>query len=180
MKKVILISFLLINFSVISQTYFTRTGETNFSASVKAFVPVEAINNSTTVLLKSSSGEIAAQLFITAFDFKIALMQEHFNENYMDANKYPKSFFKGKLKDFNFPEINKKTSYQLLGTLTIKGIEKDISTVADVFFYNGKISLTSEFTILPKDFEIAIPSIVRKKIAEKINVSLNYELVEKK
>ena len=81
MKKVLFFLFFSVTISGASQTYFTRTGTTNFKASVTAFEPVEATNKSTTVILKTSTGAIAAQLFITAFQFRVALMQEHFNRS---------------------------------------------------------------------------------------------------
>ena len=95
MKKIALILFLLISFSTFAQKYFTKTGNTQFKASVEAFEPVEATNNSTTAIININSGEIASLLFIKAFNFRVALMQEHFNENYMDSSTFPKATFKG-------------------------------------------------------------------------------------
>jgi polyisoprenoid-binding protein YceI len=110
----------------------------------------------------------------------VALMQEHFNENYMDSDKFPKAVFRGKLNDFDFKNISNKKKYNLVGTLTVRGIKKEISTTANVSLSNRKLSINSTFVLAPQDFKIDIPAIVRKKIADKINVTLNYELVEKK
>ena len=180
MKKVLFFLFFSVTISGASQTYFTRTGTTNFKASVTAFEPVEATNKSTTVILKTSTGAIAAQLFITAFQFRVALMQEHFKENYMDSNKHPKAVFRGEIADFNFTEVNTKKEYALSGTLTLRGVKKQINTIATITLDGDKIILSSQFTVAPQDFDIAIPKIVRKKIAETIYITLNYELVEKK
>jgi polyisoprenoid-binding protein YceI len=180
MKKSILFLLFFVTFSTFSQTYFTRTGNTDFKASVEAFEPVEATNNSTTVILKTASGDFAAQLFVTAFKFKVALMQEHFNENYMDSNKFPKAIFRGKLIDFNFSKIAEKKEYLLTGSLTVRGVKKEISTKASVILVDGKINVLAKFTVAPQDFDIDIPNVVRKKIADKININLNYDLVEKK
>ena len=166
--------------AALSQTYFTRTGFTEFKASVEAFEPVEAKNNSTTAILKTQSGDIAAQLFINAFKFRVALMQEHFNENYMDSDKFPKAVFRGKLNNFNFSELSGEQEYDLVGSLTIRGIKKDISTKAKVKKEGDQLVLTAAFSVEPKDFDIEVPSIVRKKIAEKINITIDYALVEKK
>ena len=111
MKKAVFFLFLFVTISGHSQTYITRTGNTDFKAPVKAFEPVEATNNSTTVILKTTTGDLAAQLFMTAFQFKVALMQEHFNENYMNSNKYPKAMFRGKLTDFNFSKVGIKKEH---------------------------------------------------------------------
>lgn len=164
----------------ISQTYFTRTGSTEFKASVEAFEPVEAKNNSTTAILKVKTGDIAAQLFINAFKFRVALMQEHFNENYMDSDKFPKAVFRGKLKDFDMSSIGDGKEFDLTGTLTVRGVAKEISTKAMIKKQGEKILLTTKFSVKPGDFDIKIPSVVRKKIAESINVNISYELVEKK
>jgi len=177
-KKYFLLTFLVATHIICAQKYFTRTGTTNFKASVEAFEPVEAKNKSTTVILKTDTGDIAAQLFITAFKFKVALMQEHFNENYMDSDKHPKATFRGKLKGFNIDIL--KNEYPLVGTLTVRGIKKEIETTAALEMVDGSIRLTSNFSVKPQDFDIKIPNIVRKKIAESINITLNYELFEKK
>ena len=98
MKKLkLLILFLFLSASVFAQKYYTKTGTTEFRASVKAFEPVAARNNSTSAVLDSKTGNIAALLFINAFHFKVGLMQEHFNENYMDSNRHPKAVFRGKI-----------------------------------------------------------------------------------
>ena len=106
MKKVALVLFLLISFSTFAQKYYTKTGNTQFKASVEAFEPVEATNNSTTAIINVTSGEIASLLFVKAFNFRVALMQEHFNENYMDSSTFPKATFKGLISDFNLSDIS--------------------------------------------------------------------------
>ena len=95
MKKVAITLFLLVSFSTFAQKYYTKTGNTQFKASVEAFEPVEATNKSTTAIININSGEIASLLFVKAFNFRVALMQEHFNENYMDSGTFPKAIFKG-------------------------------------------------------------------------------------
>ncbi len=180
MKKVILILCLILSQIGVGQTYFTRTGFTEFKASVKAFEPVEAKNNSTTVILKTQSGDIAAQLFISAFKFRVALMQEHFNENYMDSDKFPKAVFRGKIENFDLNSISGTSELDLKGTLTVRNVKKEIQTKAKVSKEGDKIRLQSTFIVEPGDFEIKIPNIVKKKIADKIIISIDYELVEKK
>ena len=181
MKRILIMCMFLAVGTVSAQKYFTKTGETDFKASVEAFEPVEAKSNSTTVILKVDSGDLAALLFIKSFHFKVALMEEHFNENYMDSDKHPKATFRGKLKDFNMSDLSSTAKeYQLSGTLTVRGKAKEITTTAKVSKDGEKITVKSMFTVKPQDFDIDIPSIVRNKIAKEINVTLNYELIEKK
>ena len=176
----IFVLFLFITQVVFSQKYFTRTGTTEFKASVDAFEPVEAKNNSSTAILDTQNGKIASLLLIKAFRFRVALMQEHFNENYMDSDQYPKATFKGTIHNFNVKELDSSQEYKISGTLTIKGIEKRIESVGNLSKKGDQIVLKTTFSVAPQDFKIKIPSIVRKKIAERINIGIHYELSEKK
>lgn len=181
MKQLLVTLLLLVSLSISAQSkYFTKTGTTDFKASVEAFEPVEATNKSTTVILNTSNGDIAALLFVKAFHFEIALMEEHFNENYMDSDKFPKATFKGNLEGFDINKLsNEVAEVNLKGVLNVRGQEKTIETIAKLSKVDGKILLLANFSVAPQDFDIDIPKIVRKKIAEQINVNLNYELVQK-
>jgi hypothetical protein len=180
MKKYILLFALgLIGQLMYSQKYYTRTGSTHFNSSVATFEPVEAINNSTTVILDSNSGKMAAQLFVNAFQFKVALMQEHFNENYMDSDQYPKASFTGQLDNFDTTVQATPKSYTLSGVLKIRGVAKNIATIAKIRREGDTLILRANFSVKPEEFKIKIPSIVRKKIAKEIKITLKYELVKK-
>lgn len=178
--RITVLLFLFISQSIFSQKYFTRTGNTEFKASIDAFEPVEAKNNSTTVVLDTKNGDIAALLLIKAFKFKVALMQEHFNENYMDSDTYPKATFSGKIIDFDLSEIDYEKNYTIKGILTIRNTPKNIETIGKFKKTDSKIFLSSSFIVSPEEFNIKIPSIVRKKIAKTVSVNFNYELSEKK
>ena len=181
MKKIALILFLLISFSTFAQKYFTKTGNTQCKASVEAFEPVEATNNSTTAIININSGEIASLLFVKAFNFRVALMQEHFNENYMDSSTFPKATFKGSISDFNFSNISSTEKKLLLkGILTVRGVEKEIETLATFSKKEDKLLMVTSFGVKPEDFNIKIPKIVSRKIAGTINISLAYEFIKKK
>jgi polyisoprenoid-binding protein YceI len=180
MKNTIVIIVLLVSLQLQAQKYFTRSGITQFKASEKAFEPIEATNKSTTAIVDTKKGIVVAQVFMAGFQFKNALMQEHFNENYMDSHQYPKATFKGKLKDFSITKLKDINSYKLNGIITIKGIEKEIQTTVTAKEENNTIHLSGSFFVSPEDFEIKIPSIVREKIAKQIQISIAYELVEKK
>ncbi|MEM6684732.1 MAG: YceI family protein [Bacteroidota bacterium] len=181
MKKILYLCMFFAVSTVVAQKYYTKTGKTYFKASVEAFEPVEATSESTTAVINMGTGEVAALLFIKSFHFRIALMEEHFNENYMDSDKYPKAKFKGKLEGFNMADISETPKeYKLSGTLQMREMEKAISTTAKLSKSGDNIILESFFTVKPQDFGIKIPSIVREKIAKEINITLNYELIEKK
>lgn len=180
MKIVLTFLFCLSTMIGVAQKYITKSGFTEFKASVEAFEPVEATNNSSTAVLNSETGEVAALMFIKAFKFDIALMEEHFNENYMDSNTYPKATFKGKISDFNIDNVTEKEKeFEIEGKLTIRGKEAPINTTATLKKKNDTIYVISTFSVKPGEFDIEIPSIVSSKISEKINISLNYELAKK-
>lgn len=181
MKNIIVIIIgLLMALHLNAQKYFTRTGITQFEASEKAFEPVKATNNSTTAILNTKTGAVAAQVFMAGFQFKNALMQEHFNENYMDSHKYPKATLKGVLNDFSKVKMTTDSSFILNGILTIKGIEREIQTEVLLKEENNRLYVTTDFSVHPEDFDINIPSLVRDKIAKEIQISIAYELIEKK
>ena len=106
-------------------------------------------------------------------------MQEDFNENYIESDKYPKSTFKGNITDMSNITALKDGSYKVnvSGDLMIHGVSKNIIAPATITIKDGKISATSSFNILIKDYNIKIPMIVTNKIAENIQmtVSCNYE-----
>jgi hypothetical protein len=180
-KNQILILFLLfLSFQLKAQKYFTRSGVTQFEASEKAFEPIEAINNTTTVILDIANGSILSQVFIAGFQFKNALMQEHFNENYMDTYQYPKATFKGNLINLSLENLNAVERFELSGTLSVRGIEKSIETKVNVKNKNNQIYISGMFFVSPQDFQIKIPSIVRDKVAKQIQINIDYELIEKK
>tara|TARA_R110000787_G_scaffold7987_1_gene26841 strand:+ start:1287 stop:1829 length:543 start_codon:yes stop_codon:yes gene_type:complete len=180
MKKLLPLVFLFLSGSIFAQKYYTKTGRTEFKASVEAFEPVEANNNSTTALIDIETGNIASLLFIKAFNFRVALMQEHFNENYMESNKFPKATFIGKIEGFNLSKILDSKEYPLKGTLTVRGVKKEVETIAIFTKQGDKLLMKASFGVKPEDFNIKIPKIVSKKIAGTINISLDYEFIEKK
>ncbi|BDD06819.1 YceI family protein [Aureibacter tunicatorum] len=181
MNRLLLIAIILLSdVSVNAQLYLTKTGLTKFKASVEAFEPVEAENHSSTAILNSSTGEVAGLLFLGGFEFEIALMQEHFNENFMESDKYPKASFKGVIEGFDFSKLEAKESdFIMNGTVTVRGIERSIKTVVYLSKIEQEVYVKSKFVLFPEEFDIDIPHIVRNKIAESVIVDINYVLHEK-
>lgn len=177
MKKIIyLIAFISIN--VFSQTkYLTKTGIINFEASVPSVEEVKAVNKSVTAILNADNGEFAALVFVKGFRFKNALMEEHFNENYAESDTYPKSTFKGKIKDFSVDKLKSTTAFKIDGTLTFHGKTKQVNDVIiNIIKDKDIISAMGDFKVSVSDFDIKIPKIVRDKVAEDVNVSFNFNL----
>ena len=178
MTRLFILFLVVIVPAVAAQKLYTKTGITQFKGSVDAFEPVEAINQSTSVVFNADTNEIAALIFIQAFEFKVALMQEHFNENYMESQDYPKATFKGFVTGFDYHK-KQESETTINGTLTIREQSRSIS-IQGVFERAGNtMILRSKFFVKPEDFGIQIPNIVRPKISDSIEVSLKYELAEK-
>lgn len=152
----------------------TKTGDIKFEASVPSFEEVKAQNKTATFLLNTENGEIAALALIKGFRFKIALMEEHFNENYIESNKYPKATFKGKIHGFSMAILSESNrEFIINGILELHGKSKEISIPAKIRKIENDIQLTSNFSVNADDFDIQIPKIVNNKVSKKVNISLD-------
>ncbi|MBR9846315.1 MAG: YceI family protein [Algicola sp.] len=177
--KTISILLLLICSSTLAQSKFiTKTGVINFEASVPSFEEVSATNESVTAIVNTENGEIAALALVKGFRFKNALMEEHFNENYAESDKFPKATFKGKLVDFSLEK--NETTYLLNGEISFHGKTIAIQNViVKASIHVDKIILTGEFITKASDFDIEIPKIVRNKITEDITITFQFEMIQK-
>jgi len=172
----------LTNFNkIISQNKFIdKNGTLTFEASEKVFEDVKAINKTTAAIFDESSGEIAAIALIKEFKFKNALMEEHFNENYIESYRHPRATFKGVLLDFDISRLTfKKKKFKLKGTLALRGKERQLETFLTIKKINSTIFIAGNFVVSPEDFSIEIPKIIRNKIAKNVSVSLNFKLNKK-
>ena len=157
--------------------YYTRNGSIGFEASVPSFEEVKTTNNTVTSILNVTTGEIAVLALVKGFRFKIALMEEHFNESFAESTKFPKATFEGKIEEFFLDNLTtESTVYSLNGKLTFHGKSVYISPKAVISIDKNIIHLTSSFVLNPEDFNIKIPKIVRKKVAKEVIIRLNFIL----
>lgn len=166
--------------SVFGQRYFTKNGKINFDAtSPSSPERVEAVNRSATCVVDLKTGAIQFALLMKGFEFERALMEEHFNENYVESNKFPKSEFKGKVKDVDEIDFSKDGTYKLKvkGDITIHGETKEVETEGKLVVQGGKINADAEFNVKLSDFKISIPGLVADKVSKtaKITVSCSLE-----
>ena len=168
----------LLPLTVISQgRYITKTGELNFEASVPSFEEVKAKNGNVSAILNSDTGEFAALALMKGFRFKVALMEEHFNENYIESSKFPKATFKGKIKDFELSKLSDTAKeFIIAGTISMHGTDKLVELPATLEIVDNTVSMKLRFKLRPEDFNISIPKIVSSKIAEEIDVTAIYAL----
>jgi len=120
--------------------------------------------------INASTGDIIFQVPNTSFQFKKKLMQEHFNENYMESEKFPTSAFKGKLDKPIDLATNGSYKVNVAGNLMVHGVTKAYKSVADIVVNNGIATAKSVFKVRIADHNIEIPSLVFKNIAEFVEV----------
>lgn len=176
----ILLVFLSINTNVSAQKLITKTGSIKFQASMPSYEEVAAENKSVSAVLEQSTGDFASLVLIKGFRFKVALMEEHFNENYMESEKFSKATLKGKIEDFDISKIsNTPKNFTLKGDLTIHGKTKPVTVTVKISkVANGGVNMIGSFEAKPEDYGIEIPSLVRKKIADKVKIDYNFLLTK--
>jgi len=179
-KKMILflVVFMAANSPIKGQVYFTKNGSISFFSKT-ILQNIQADNNEVISILNLQTGALQFSLLNTAFHFPKAKMEEDFNENYMESDKYPRSTFKGSIANIDKIDFSKDGTWQanVTGDLMIHGVTKNITTSGKIIIKDGKISAAASFKILLEDYHIKIPSIVSNKISEniEINIDCNYE-----
>ena len=179
MKRLFLFVFLALGiqqFASAQDTFKTTAGEIKFNASTP-LEDINALNKVVNAILKSESGDFASVLLMKDFNFRKKLMQEHFNENYVESETYPKGYFTGKIENFSMDDLNATAKkYKVSGKLTIHGVTKNISPDVYLSKKGDGISLSSDFIVRPEDYEIEVPKLLWKKIAQEVEVSVNFKL----
>jgi polyisoprenoid-binding protein YceI len=174
MKSIITIfcCFLFVSVSNSQGKYLTKNGAINFYSKMP-MEDITADNDQVLSIIDASSGKMAISILMKSFLFKKALMQEHFNENYVESDKYPKATFKGSI--LNFDSLNETMSKtKVKGVLTIHGVSKEIIIDANFTKTEDAILVEGDFIVDVNDFNIEIPAVVAKNIAKKIKVSFNF------
>ncbi len=168
-------TLLATNFCVAQGIYTTTSAEISFF-SAAPIEDIKADSKNGISVLNLDTGEIVFQVKINSFQFEKSLMQEHFNENYMESEKFPKASFKGKITNWN---IQQNTSQDVLikGDLRMHGVFRSVEIPAKLQLRDGTLILESTFNVACEDYEIKIPKLLWKNIAEIIQVDLkaNYK-----
>ena len=176
MKNTLLI-IICIAFSSVafSQKMITRSGEIKFDATVSgAMDSVTATSTTVSSIFDKSNGDLVVQGLVKSFKFKSSLMEEHFNENYMESDKFPKTSFKGKVIGFE----GKSGSYDVEGELTIHGVSNKVKTKMIITF-GAKTSISGSFNVKLKEYKLEVPALAKKTLAETAKISLKLDLENK-
>lgn len=180
MKKITLIMILfLVSNQISAQKYSSKNGKVSFEASLPMVEDVFAQDVNNTVILNADTGDLASLSLVKNFKFKVKLMEEHFNENYAETTKYPKTTFKGKILNFDKTKLTETPQkFTLQGILNFHGVPRNMSSTATISSKDGQIFIKGNFIAKSADFKVTIPKMVMKKVAENVNVEYDYTLIK--
>ena len=182
-KTVFLLAIALLSVTVSAQKFITKNGFIGFYSHT-SMEDIKADNNQVAGVIDTGTGDVVFQVLIKSFHFDRALMEEHFNENYMESDKYPKSTFKGKIANPGSVTFAKNGTYDVTieGDLMIHNVTNKVSIKGTIEVVQGGLNANAKFKIVPEDYNIAIPSVVREKINKdlEVTVTMKYAPVENK
>jgi hypothetical protein len=181
LRSIVLTTLLFMSASVsFGQKYMTKNGYIKFFSET----PLETVlaeNKQVNAALDATTGDFIFKVLVQSFEFPKALMQEHFNENFIESEKYPNATFKGKVTNLKSCCFTKEGTNPVTveGDLTMHGVTKTISEPGTLIVTSdGKILAKSKFKLKPGDFNIQIPGAVLDKIASDIEVTVDVEMTK--
>lgn len=166
--------------TLFAQKYITREAMISFYGET-AVETIDPVSNQGSSVIDLEKKALAYQVQMKSFRFRKALMEEHFNENYVESETYPKAVFRGQFTEDVDLNSNDEQTITVKGNMNMHGVDRDLETTCTIVVNDdGTITLTSEFQLKPKDFDIHIPSAVRNKIAETFDVKVKgtYKIVK--
>lgn len=150
--------------------FITRQGFISFYSHTPV-EDIEAVNNQVLSIVDLNSGAVAVSLLMKSFQFEKALMQEHFNENYIESDKYPKANFEGKITNLSDILSGDNGVAMIAGDLTIHGITRPITMEGKLDITEESVRFEGSFMVTVADYDIKIPSIVARNIAKEVKVT---------
>lgn len=171
------VAVFLLFFSVSGQAqiYLSNNGKVSFYSKAP-LEDIEAHSQQMGGVVKADTREVAFSMPIKSFKFRKSLMQKHFNEKFMESDKYPKATFTGKLVDNTNLSQPGTYNVSVQGKLTIHGVTKDRTIKGTVVSDGNILQLTSDFKVRVADHQIKIPRLVFENIAEVVDVKLDMSL----
>lgn len=159
-------------FMASAQKYTVESGMITFFSDA-TLEDIKAENKKVASLFNSATGDIAFSVPINAFQFEKSLMQEHFNEKYMESDKFPKASFQGKILDADL-KASGEQSVKAIGKLTIHGVTKEVTIPGTLQIKDSKIVMQAKFIVKLEDYSVKIPQLMWQNIAEEVEVSLKF------
>jgi polyisoprenoid-binding protein YceI len=175
MMKVVLFLVILGSYVTgVNEKYLTKNGIARFYSKTD-LEDIRAENKQVLAIIDPATNSVAVSMLMKGFLFPKALMQTHFNENYVESDRYPKATFEGTYADPVDVSRNGTYNVNVKGRLSLHGVTREISVPASIVVTDGVLSGKTTFQLVPEDFKIAIPSLVRDKIARKVDVEILFE-----
>ncbi len=168
---------LLMSNAAISQIYLTRNGTIRFFSEAP-LENIEAVNRQVMSALNIETGEFVFRLPMRSFAFDKALMQEHFNDNFVESHKYPNASFQGEITSISAIDFKSNGTHEVIvsGALTIKDVTKNIAESGTLIINEGQIRGSAVFIVRPEDYNIRIPGRYVRNIASEIEVFVDVGL----
>lgn len=162
-------------FTAISQKYITKSGTIEIFSETSLFT-IEAKNTKVASVLNAETGEIVTSTLVRSFNFEEALVEEHFNENYMESHVYPKSLFKGTITNMKEVDLKKDGSYPITveGELTMHGVTNKITEKGTLEIKDGKVSAHLKFTVSLAAYKIEIEESYKDRIKDEIQLTVEF------
>jgi polyisoprenoid-binding protein YceI len=174
MKNLFVVLSLMIACSANAQLYRVKKDASSISFHSKTSMEdIEAVNKNPNGAIKVETGDVQFVVTMTSFKFKAALMEEHFNENYMESAKYPQGTFKGKLNEKLDLSKDGENKVTVTGKMTMHGVTKDATMEGTITKKGTELIVKSAFKIKLVDYDIKVPTVVTAKIAEIIDVNVD-------
>lgn len=173
----ILIFVALMTFSAGAQKFNTKTGHIKLYSEA-VLEKIEAHNRQVNSVLNAATGEFAFKVLLKSFEFEKALMQEHFNENYVESDKYPNSMFVGKVTNIKDVNFEKDGTYDVAveGNLTLHGVTNNVKTKGTFELKQGKLTGKAKFNLTLADYKISIPGAVVNNISKTVEITVDVTL----
>jgi len=139
---------------------------------------IEGTNKSAMAAIDAASGAVQFSMLVKGFHFEKALMEEHFNENYMESTKYPKANFTGKITNLGDVKFGTPGTYNatVTGTLEIHGVKKEVTIPGTITCTDTAAKINTKFVVKCSDYGISIPSVVKDNISNDIQVTIDANL----
>lgn len=172
-KRTLLLTFVFFSWcAAAQQRYFAEKAAISFFSD-GAVEDITARNEKVTSIFDAVNGEVAYLLSIKDFQFPNKLMQVHFNEKYLESEKFPKSSFQGKITGLNLTAGGKQ-NVKAVGKLTIHGVVKNVEVPGTIEVNGNRLLLSTKFMVKLLDYNIKVPQIVYQNIAQEIEVSVEF------
>ncbi|MCP4311034.1 MAG: YceI family protein [Bacteroidetes bacterium] len=162
--------------SAAAQKYITKEGVCDIFSET-SFFTIEATNKKVASILDASNGDIVASTLMRSFKYQEALVEEHFNENYMESHMYPKGVFKGKITNFSEVDLGKDGIYPITieGELSLHGETNSLTTPGKLVVKGEIVTGTTEFEVSLAAYKIKVEEKYKDRIRDEIKIDLHFD-----